>query len=215
MERNSFCRYTYAVYESDNEIIKLLKLNPVSLKTYRKYFDVPVNKYYLALGVSQEELDKKSSEITQTFHSFYEPRADKVRTRAGAKELLMWLSKNNIDSIILSNHIFEPIKKQLKRLKIEKYFSEVLANSHLEASFKTRSKMDRLKNCMRQHDILAKETLVIGDTIEEIEIGKELGVITIAITHGNCSTTRLKAKKPDYLIRNLKGIIGIINKQIL
>lgn len=201
---------TFAIYESDNEVIKLLNLKPVSFKTFQENFDVPVEKYYLALGVSKEELNQKAFEAQKIFHSNYEARAARVRTRAGAKELLNWLSENNIDSVIFSNHIIEAIKKQLKRLEIENFFSEILANSHLETAFKTRSKKEKLKNYIDEKNILPGETLIIGDTIEEIEIGRELGTITVAITHGNCSISRLKAKKPDYLINNLKDVVGII-----
>lgn len=200
---------TYAIYESDNQICKLLKLKPVSFKTFQKYFDVPVKRFYLVLGVPEQELDKKALQIASTFHSYYEVRAAKTRTRANAKRLLNWLSKENIDSIIFSNHILESIKKQLKRLKIN-HFSEILANTKLEAAFKGRSKKEKLKNYMRKHKFLPAETLIIGDTIEEIEIARELGAFSVAIAHGNCSVVRLKAAKPDYLIYNLRSVIDII-----
>ena len=75
-----------------------------------------------------------------------------------------------------------------------------------------RSKKDKLKAFIKAHNFLPTETLIIGDTIEEIEIGKELGIITIAITQGNTSTPRLKTAKPDYLISDLKQVIDIIKK---
>jgi len=201
---------TYAIYKSDNEVAKLLNIKPPSFKTFQKYFDVPVKRFYLALGVSEEELDKKASQIAHTFHSHYEVLAAKVRTRAYAKELLRWLAKNNIRSVIFSNHILEAIKRQLKRLKIEQYFSEIIANSHLEAALEGRSKKEKLSSFIEDNNYLTKEVLIIGDTVEEIEIGKELGVTCITITHGNCSLARLKVAKPDYLINSLKDIVGII-----
>lgn len=54
------------------------------------------------------------------------------------------------------------------------------------------------------------QVLVVGDNIEEIHVARELGTKIAAITHGNCSTARLKAAKPDYLINNLKEVRGII-----
>lgn len=201
---------TYAIYKSDNEVAKLLNIKPISFKIFQKYFDVPVKRFYLALGVSEKELDKKTSQIAQTFHSNYEVLVAKARSRAYAKELLRWLIKNNVRSVIFSNHISESIQKQLKRLKLEKYFSEVIANSHLESALKGRNKKEKLKNYIDDNKFLPSETLIIGDTVEEIEIGKELGVTCIAITHGNCSLARLKAAKPDHLVNSLKDIVGII-----
>lgn len=202
---------TLACYESINEVLKFLNLRPTNLKTFREHFDVPITRTYLGLGVSEEQINSKASEIVKTFHTNYEIRAAKIRTRAYARELLEWLSKNNTESIIFSNHIDEPIKKQLKRLKIDKYFSAVLANSQLVSSLKGRNKQKKLRDYIHNNNLLKKETLIVGDTVEEIEIGKELGVITVAITHGFCSTTRLKTARPDYLINSLKEVINIIS----
>lgn len=58
----------------------------------------------------------------------------------------------------------------------------------------------------------SKEVLVIGDTIEEVEIGKKFGYSTVALTGGYQSTARLKAAKPDYLIHNLRDLKKIIQK---
>lgn len=200
---------TQAALESVNEVLKFLNLKPVSLKSYQNHFDVPVTKTYLGLGIPEKDLKDRDKEIVHTFHSNYEIRASGVRTRAYAKRLLEWLYKNKVQSIIFSNHIDEPIKKQLKRLGIEKYFTTVLANSKLDSSLKGRNKQEKLREYIQNNNLLPKEVLIIGDTVEEIEIGKELNVITVAITHGFCSTPRLKAVNPDYLINNLREVVRI------
>lgn len=201
---------TFAIYKSDNEVFKLLKLKPAGFQAFQKYYDVPIKRFYLALGVSEKEFDKKAHLIAQTFHTHYEKLAVKVRSRAYARYILEWLSKNNTTSVIFSNHIIKSIKKQLRRLKLGRYFSEIIANSHLESALNERGKKDRLKNYMDNKNLLPSEVLIIGDTVEEIDIGQELGITTVAITHGNCSTIRLKAAKPDYLINSLKEVVGII-----
>ncbi|MBI4035597.1 HAD family hydrolase [Candidatus Daviesbacteria bacterium] len=201
---------TVACLESVNQVLKLLSLKSVTLTDFQNHFDVPVVKTYLGLGIPEDMLNKKAKDIVNVFHSSYEPRATKVRTRAYAKQLLEWLSKNNIKSIIFSNHIDEPIKKQLKRLKIEKYFSEIIANSELNSSFNGRNKHEKLKNYLAASKLSPDEVLIVGDTIEEIEIGKDIRAIAVALTGGNCSTIRLKEHQPDYLINSLKEVIGII-----
>ena len=201
---------TYAILEGVNEVFKFLKLPPIGLKKFQEHFDVPVRKGYIGMGIPAGLLDRKAKDVARVFHTAYEQRATKVRTRAFAKQLLSWLSENHIESIIFSNHIDEPIKKQLRRLKIEKYFSAVLANSHPETAFRERAKQEKLRNFIKSNSLSTREVLVVGDTVEEVEIGKKLGCLTVAITHGNCSTARLKAAKPDFLIGNLKEVIRII-----
>ncbi len=203
---------TKATFDSNNIALKVVNLKPISFTSFQKYFDVPVVKYFLALGVSQEEVNRKASEIAKVFHAAYELRISKVRTRAFTREVLNWLKKNNIESVIFSNHIQDKIQIHLKRLKIAQYFSDVIANSRIETSLKARGKKENLKRYLDKNHILPSETLMIGDTIEEVEIGKELGCKTAAITQGNCSTLRLKAAHPNYLIHSLKEVINIIKK---
>lgn len=136
---------TQTILEGVNEVLKLLNLKPASLKSYQNHFDVPITKTYLSLGIPEKDLKDRAKEIVHTFHSNYEIRASRVRARAYAKRLLKWLYKNKVQSIIFSNHINEPIRKQLKRLGIEKYFITVLANLKLDSSLKGRSKQEKLK----------------------------------------------------------------------
>jgi len=73
-----------------------------------------------------------------------------------------------------------------------------------------RSKGDKLKDYLKTNNVKPSEILVVGDTVEEIEIARELGAISVAITNGYNSTKRLKSKKPDYLLNDLRKIEGII-----
>lgn len=203
---------TTALADGANQVLRLFKLKPASILEYQKHFDVPVKKTYIGLGIPENRLDGKSKQIAETFHLFYEKRASNVRTRANAKKLLAWLEKNKIPSIIFSNHIEDKIVIQLDRLKIKKYFSAVLANYHIESSQKARMKKEKLREYVKIENLRPKEILVIGDTIEEIEIGKEMSYITVGLTGGSCTVSRLKGSNPDFIISNLSQVIPIINK---
>ncbi len=203
---------TYTGYISTKEVFKILNLEFISFKTFIHYFEIPVKNFYMALGVSEEEVVAKTSLIQNTFHPHYERNAAKTRTRAYTKRLLIWLRNNKINSIIFSNHIDQSLRKQLKRLGIESYFDEVMANSHLESAFKGRTKKEKLQEYIKKKGLLVEEVLIVGDTVEEIEISKEIGAVSVAITHGNCSLARLKKARPDFLISSLKEIINIIKR---
>lgn len=195
-----------------NAILKFLGAKPLTLYQYQKYFIIPTFKFYEQLGFKKEEILKKSAKIAQTFHTTYEPRTSKLRTRKGAKKALSFLHKNKVECVIFSNHIDKEIKKQLKRLKIQKYFSHVLANPHQESSIKIRIKEKSLIDYISKKLYRPNQIVVVGDTQEEVEIGKKIGTVTVAITGGNYSTPRLKAAKPDYLISDLGNLINIINE---
>ncbi len=201
---------TIAIFEADNEVIKFLGVKPVTFKTFLDNFDVPVKRYYMALGAKEKDLLKKSAQIARIFHSYYMNRETKIRTRAHTRDLLKFLSKQKIDSIIISNHVTDRVNFQLERLKLKTYFKSVLARADKEEAFKERTKGFMLKAYMKKSGLKSSEVLVVGDNIEEVHLARELGTKVAAITHGNCSNARLKAAKPDYLINNLKEIIEII-----
>lgn len=203
---------TYAVFEADNEIIKYLGLKPNTFFRFRKYFDVPVIKYFEALGADKKQLHEESEKIAKIFHDYYEPRAQKVRTRSHARTVLVWLEKQKIPTAIFSNHVTDKIHNQLKRLRIEKYFREVLANDSNHSAYRMRSKQNRLLKYMEEKSLTPKEVLIVGDTVEEIQIAKEIGCMCVAITQGNCAADRLEKAKPDYLIGDLGNLINIIRE---
>lgn len=195
---------------ADNHVIKTFGGKPVNLPEYRNTIIIPSMTFYLLHGCNQSEMENNPQKIGKTFHSFYEPRVKNVRTRKGAKKLLNYLKKNHINSIILSNHTTCGIEKQLKRLNLEKFFTDLLANSALDTSMKKRNKKEKLADYLQQKNLKPQETIIIGDSPEEVEIGKSLGVKTISITDGYYSTLRLKNTHPDYIVNNLSSIINII-----
>jgi len=203
---------TYACLDAVNQVLENFEVKPINVTQYQQYFTVPIVGLYQGLGFEKEFILQNISKISHIFHSFYEPRALKVRTRKGTKKVLEYLAKKQIQCLIFSNHVTEAIQFQLKRLKIEKYFSKVLANSEQDSALKERHKEKSLQNFIKEQRLKPHQVLVVGDAQEEVEIGKKLGAITVALTGGNYTTARLKAAKPDYLIDNLGEIISIVNK---
>lgn len=201
---------TRACWDADNKVIKTFGGKAITLKQFRDTWRIPGLDFLVQHGCRREYLEKNVKSLADTFKKAYEPRAAKCRTRQGARKLLEGLSENSIRSVILSNHTLESISGHLKRLKIEKYFSAVLANEHQANPMKRRNKKEKLEKYLKQNGIKSETAIIIGDSTEEIEIGKELGLATVAITNGFYSTARLKAAKPDYLIHNLGEVLKII-----
>lgn len=203
---------TAACHATDNHVLKHFGGKPVNIKTYRDTIVIPAIEFYSQHGCKKETLLKKSDELGKVFHAFYEPRASKVRTRIGAKDILKWLEKNGIKKIILSNHTIDGINIQLRRLRINQFFPLLLANSSGETSMKKRNKFEKLALYIKERKLNLQQILIIGDSPEEIEIGKRLGIHTVAIINGFYATWRLKEKNPEFVISNLNQLRGIIDK---
>lgn len=203
---------TISCLEGDNAVLKTLGARPLTISQFRDKFDVPIINFYKNVGVEPKKALENYMQKETLFHSVYEKRAAKVRTRAHTRDLLIWLKNQKINSIIVSNHTIIGISKHLKRLKIENYFHDLLANESIGLIYKNRSKKEKLKNYLRQKQLNPNEILIVGDATEEIEIAREIGTKVVAITNGFYSTYRLKKAKPDFLIHDLKEVIEILKK---
>jgi phosphoglycolate phosphatase-like HAD superfamily hydrolase len=200
---------TQAVVEGANKEFAVVNIPPITITQFREHYKVPLTDYYQKLGITSEMHRANSAEMAKAFHSYYEPRVARARTRAGTKDTLAQLKKDKISCVILSNHTMEGVYLQLERLKLTKYFDAVLANEVIGgAHFK--GKKDRLVEYLKTHNVNAGHTVIVGDTEEEVNIGRELGLHTSAITGGHSSTARLKAVKPEFLIHNIKELLRII-----
>lgn len=199
-----------ATHGANSRMIQLGR-SPLTTREYQEAFEMPIAKTYANLGFDPKLIEEKAHELSVAFHLAYEERAKHVRTRRGTRYLLDYLSEQGIAKIIFSNHTAAGIDFQLKRLKIGHYFETVLANEDiLGAHFK--GKKDRLVAYLQTARLNPREIVIIGDTIEEIEIGKELGLKTVAITGGFCTVKRLRTAKPDVLIHHLRDLIKIIEE---
>ena len=203
---------TNAIVVGVNARLKFFDHPAITIKQYRDVFQMPAIKLYEALGIDTKQYDKAAEQNhSKLFHDAYEAKAIHARTRAGTREVLTFLEKVGISKILLSNHTVSSIKTQCKRLKLDSYFETVLANDDVWNAY-LKGKKDRLVQYLADSKLKPSEVLIIGDSTEEIEIGKELGLHTVAISGGFVSTKRLKYANPDVLIHKLRDLIDVIKE---
>lgn len=199
-------------YGASQFVNKHFDKKSISFKKWQSIYITPIIKIYLARGFSKNEFINNRSRISRLYHNYYEKRARKIKSRKGAESLLKWLKDNKIESIIFSNHTLLGINTQLKRLGIKKYITKVLAHAEKDEAATEKKKEARLISHIKSADLKKSEVLIIGDTIEEMQIGRGAGIKTVAITGGFLTEKRLKTAKPNFIIHNLIGLKGIIGK---
>jgi phosphoglycolate phosphatase len=200
-----------AVIAGDNAQREVFGLATVSIDTFRQQYQIPINKFYEEIGVSSEDFSQNSEAAAKAFHEVYEPIANTCDLRPGALNLLNYLKEQNIACIILSNHTYDRINFQLKRLCISGYFETILANEDMHSNHFI-GKGGRLKSYLEETGQDPSQAFIVGDTKEETEIGKELGLMSLSITGGYSSEDRLRAAKPNVLIHNLADIVDKIKE---
>lgn len=63
---------------------------------------------------------------------------------------------------------------------------------------------------LRELDIPANETLVVGDAQYDIEMGRAAGATTCAVTYGNGTVDSLRLANPDFIIRSFGQITHLV-----
>ncbi|MEZ2145375.1 HAD family hydrolase [Bradyrhizobium sp. DN5] len=199
-----------ALLQTTNTILERFGRPTIDLDTFRDHSDVPLSILFRNVGMSEEEVAAVDHDGGAIFHDTYEPLADKAELRIGARAMLELVRQEAASSIIVSNHIVAPLVAQLQRLGIDRYFNGVLAFESRATQYKTMSKGERLRRYMEQNDINPETTFIIGDMPVETNIARSLGLISISITGGFVSESRLRAAKPDHIIHNYHELLPIV-----
>jgi phosphoglycolate phosphatase len=200
------------IHECMNLILQQVGRDAVSIDHFRACYDVPFEKLYSNLGFANGELNDMMQLDRHVFHRHYEPRAEKAVLREGATEILQLVNEKGVRSYILSNHIVEPIRTQLRRLDIEHFFAEVLAYANEASQFRDMTKGERLRRYIFNNGMQGHPTIIVGDSVEEIQIAKAEGLVSVAITGGGAQEERLRHEKPDYVIHSLHELRPILRE---
>jgi phosphoglycolate phosphatase-like HAD superfamily hydrolase len=199
---------TQACIRATNKVLAMLDVPRISLAKYRKHYTMPLDRLYHAIGCDPKMLAAREHEVHPLWHATYDAGA--LRLRRGAKPMLKSVRAAGHESIILSNYVTQKIDTQARKLGIRDHFREIIAFEARDSTFRRRGKGDRLKDYIRGKRVSGG--IIVGDSEEEIEIGRALGLVTVAVLDGMCSAQRLRAMKPDFLVRNLNRIPAIAAK---
>jgi phosphoglycolate phosphatase len=195
-----------------NQNMKVLGKDSVSEEHYRECFDVPIERLYRNLGLSEDEIAKSLSGLEADYFAIYERMVVSTDFRRGAREILDFASTCGIRHVVLSNHLKPAVENDLRRLKKRDAFHDVLAWPDKETQFK-HPKGDFLKAYMQRHALRPDNGIIVGDSLEEVRAGRELGLASVAISGGYTSLRILRDSKPDYLIHELPELKPILHER--
>lgn len=201
------------VLDATNALLTARAKPAIDLQTYQARITLPLHHFYQSVGFTAEELVAHFPVIQDIFHDAYESRVDTQQLRHGAEALLTAATANGVNSIILSNHLEDPIRRQLARLGIAPHFPHVLAYADRATQFKHESKGQRLARFMVEHALQPNQMVIIGDTAEEIHIARELKLTGVALTGGFYSVERLAATDPDHLVHGLDAFHAVLRQR--
>lgn len=151
-------------------------------------------RYYPNLTLKQEQKLYYETVLKDGF-----PKSDAYEGIVG---LIKKLEKAGVTMIVLTSDPHEILLPEIERFGLAGIFKEIIA--------KIPDKAEVMDGLIKKHQFNLEETVFIGDSGHEIEVGKQSGVKTIAVTWGFCTEEKLKAIKPDYLVHSIKELEKIL-----
>jgi phosphonatase-like hydrolase len=182
-----------------------ISVSKVFIQTNRGRNKRDVVRDALASNSDQIEVDK----VLFDFETAVDRQISSFQATPDAEMIFRTLQQKNIHLAIatgLSRDIFDKIINQVGW--DFKWFSY---HATYEEIGKGRPYPDLIIDLMHTLDIFnPQEILKVGDTVADIQEGKNAGTRTAAVLAGTQPEETLKQHKPDYLFKNLQEILNLV-----
>ncbi len=168
-------------------------LKPITKEQYRAAYCHPISKFYEDLGVKLT--DEQFKVMSVRFHELYYDTLDEVKLFAEVEVALQAVRDLGLKQSVLTAGHQGDVLEVLNARHLIKYFDGVYGLSDRYA----RTKLDRGRELLVDSGVPAEQTLLIGDSSHDYEVGTSLGMKVILVTGGHESEYRLKQSGDVYL----------------
>lgn len=169
-----------------NWLLRKYNLSEITKEKYREIFTFPVIEYYRRAGFDLEKLDFKF--IGKEWMDRYEQRKFEAKLSDGAEEIIKYFFDKGLEQSILSAYSEHTLIEIVDRFGLKKYFKIIVGLDNIYAE----SKIDLGKKLMEKLNLNSNSILLIGDTVHDYEVAKELGCKCVLIASGHQSKTELE-----------------------
>lgn len=196
---------TTFIWDLDGTLIDSYEVFLEALSESFANFNLPFDRetvYNFIKGQSVNALLKEQpvpfQEIKEDFTTNSTAKNDKVKLMVGAKAVLDWTQKENIQNFIYT-HKGKNAYDLLNQLEISPYFLEIVTS---ENGFKRKPHPEAINYLLEKYKLKPEETYYIGDRILDIEAAHNSGIYSI----------NLLSAKNSQQINKLTDIIQIFEE---
>ena len=178
-----------------NDTLRHFKLKTSSKKNFKKDFGMPieydVKKYFIGKSVKEIELEyNKYFTIRKNLVKLSPQSVYTLKNLKNDKKLKIGLISNSTKFIVVT---------VLNHFKLKKYFKIIVTMNDVKRG---KPAPDMVLKACKTLKVSPKNTILVGDSINDIIAGKRAGCITIGYKI-----------KGDYKIKNLNSITNYLNQK--
>ncbi len=164
-------------------------------------------------GVAENEFVQKSKSLLQSYNKIFEAKLPPTAANyilPGVIPLLQELSKTDNLVVLYTGDSPGVTERVLKVTGLNKYFKFSVhgteANSRVELAEMAIAKAEELTG----NKFVGKDVVIIGDSVRDVDCGRQLNALTIAVATGFHSEKELRSRNPDYLFKNLEEYSKVV-----
>lgn len=170
-----------------NAILARRRLPDLTRARYHTLFDFPVRNYYERLGFDPQ-IDG-FEQLSVEFIAGYEARRLDATLHPGSRSILGAVLSAGCRQSILSAYRHETLHEIVAHFGLTAYFEHIVGLDNIHAH----SKVALGRDLVRRLAVPPAAILLIGDTLHDLEVARELGVDCALVAAGHHPIERLTA----------------------
>lgn len=145
-------------------------------------------------------------QLLDTFLEIYnaEPCVD-TQPFHGIVEFLDWGLKNHKKMICVTNKPEEPARKILDVLQMSHYFDDVVGGDRFEVR---KPDPKPLLHCVEAFDTTVEQTLMIGDSSNDVEAARRAGIDCVVVSYGYNHGEDIQLCQPQQIVDDLTELLA-------
>ena len=186
------------------EVLRRMGLPPADEQALVSTIGLPLLRNFTdGAGLGEEDALRAVAIYREIFETVGVPA---IHLFPGVKETLEVLAARGIPMAIASSRGQHSLEMLVQTLGID----GCIPSSHcfgVESAARPKPAPDLIYVVLGRLGARPEETLVVGDTTFDIEMGRAAGCHTCAVSYGNQSADTLAGASPDYLLDDLRKLI--------
>lgn len=168
-----------------------------SAKLIEYYMGIPIEVSFKEMS-NIEFTDESFEKLLVTFRRFYkELENDTLTTFPNIPEVLNSLMQGGKQLFVVSSKKSDVLLRNLQTLKIDTYFKDLIGSDKV-SHYKPHP--EGILKLINLYQLNPDETVMIGDTIFDLQMARAAGVHSCGVTWGSHSKEKLQEEKSTFLV---------------
>ena len=192
------------ILDTAQEVLRRMGREPADEQALAATIGLPLRENFTrGAGFSETEADEAVAIYRSIFDEVAVPS---ITAFPGVEEVLSTLDARGIPMAVATSRGQRSLELLMHHLGLDRYIPPERCFG-VETVARPKPAPDIIYVILGKLGVKPEETLVVGDTTFDIEMGKAAGCFTCGVSYGNQRAGQLAGASPDYLLDDLRKLL--------